>query len=506
MSVTFLESDNLTLSALLFAKEPLGLLYIVASIIYFYLTTSKNLLIKLYILPSFLSDHSPVIVTLDFRASNKRGIYGWKFNSSLLNDTDFVNNMNGILTNTIADFDVSFDPHIKWEMLKYEARKFCMTFSKAKNMSKNRLKLKHEDVVKKYETSTDKPSEHEYNESCLYLDTLIDERTKGAILRSKCDWYENSEKSTNFFLNLEKRNSVNNTVKKLLVKNGDSNIEVTDSNEILHNLHDFYSKLFEKKIHISSESCTNFLDGVNIPKISEKHKIDCEADISLEDLKVSLFSMSSGKNPGNDGLTVEFYKNFWDSIKLVFFNSVQYSGIVGKLSTSQRQAIIKLLEKRDKDKRFVSNWRPISLLNVDTKIITKTFASKLVPVLPTIISSDQTAYVQGRFIGESTRLISDIIDMSDSLSLEGYILTADIEKAFDSVDHTFLLACLEKFGFGQNILKWVKILLNSNESCVINGGTTSKYFPLRRGARQGDPIAAYFFYFGSRNFLYYGAQ
>jgi len=203
--------------------------------------------------------------------------------------------------------------------------------------------------------------------------------------------------------------------------------------------------------------------------------------------------MSGGKSPGNDGLTVEFYKFFWNDVKDIFFASVCHSRVVGELSVSQRQAIIKLLEKRDKDKRFIENWRPISLLNVDTKIISKALATRFLPVLPTIISSDQTAYVKGRFIGESIRLISDILDTSKKYNISGYMLTVDLQKAFDSIDHVFLLACLEKFGFGNNFITWISIMLNKNESCVSNGGRTTQYFNLNRGARQGDPIAAYLF-------------
>ena len=69
----------------------------------------------------------------------------------------------------------------------------------------------------------------------------------------------------------------------------------------------------------------------------------------------------------------------------------------------------------------------------------------------------------------------------------------DIEKAFDSLDHNFLISTLEKYGFGQNFILWIKILLNDQESCVINGGKTTKYFMLGRGARQGDPISAFLF-------------
>ena len=70
-------------------------------------------------------------------------------------------------------------------------------------------------------------------------------------------------------------------------------------------------------------------------------------------------------------------------------------------------------------------------------------------------------------------------------------MTIDFEKAFDFMNHAFLIAALKKYGFGDNFIDWIKILLNNQESCVINGGHTTKYFKLERGARQGDPILAY---------------
>ena len=73
-------------------------------------------------------------------------------------------------------------------------------------------------------------------------------------------------------------------------------------------------------------------------------------------------------------------------------------------------------------------------------------------------------------IGESKRLISDIIEITEIENVEGFLVTMDIEKAFDSLDHNFLISTLEKYGFGQNFIIWVKILLNDQESCVINGG------------------------------------
>ena len=82
--------------------------------------------------------------------------------------------------------------------------------------------------------------------------------------------------------------------------------------------------------------------------------------------------------------------------------------------------------------------------------------------------------------------------MSEVLNKEGFIVTIDIEKAFDSVNHHFLIAILEKIGFGAEFIEWIKVLLN-NQNRVINGGKISNYFKLERGTRQDDPISAYLF-------------
>ena len=133
---------------------------------------------------------------------------------------------------------------------------------------------------------------------------------------------------------------------------------------------------------------------------------------------------------------------------------MKQSKIEGTLSISQRQAVIKLIVKKDRDKRFVKNWRPISLLNVDTKILSKSLAEKLKSALPELISSNQVAYVKNRCTSESGRLISDVIEMCDILDIDcnwtrtqnhlvlkrtlNQLAKLDIEEAFDSLDHDFL--------------------------------------------------------------------
>ena len=103
-----------------------------------------------------------------------------------------------------------------------------------------------------------------------------------------------------------------------------------------------------------------------------------------------MISFENNKSPGNDGLTKEFYCTFWDDIKDTFMKSLKESKQLKYLCASQRQPIIKLLEKPNKDKRYISNWRPISLLNFDLKMISKSLATRVKKVLSNLIDSRQS--------------------------------------------------------------------------------------------------------------------
>ena len=181
---------------------------------------------------------------------------------------------------------------------------------------------------------------------------------------------------------------------------------------------------------------------------------------------------------------------FFCDFNYLFYKYVKDAKTIKEFSISQKQAVIKLVEKKDTDKPYIKNWRPATLLDVDTKILSKALSVKLKEVFPTLMSSKKTAYVKNKFIGESGILISDIIDICDS---KKFVVTMDIEKAFDILDHSFLILVLKKFGFGQNFIMWNETLLKDQKSCIINGGKTTPYFTLHMGAHQGDPISAFLF-------------
>ena len=109
----------------------------------------------------------------------------------------------------------------------------------------------------------------------------------------------------------------------------------------------------------------------------------------------TLQTFQKNKSPGNDGLTVEFYLAFWPVFGSLLVQSLNYAFEYGELSNSQKQAVITLVEKRGKDKRQIKNWRPISVINVDAKIASKTLAKRLENVLPELTHFDQSAFVNG---------------------------------------------------------------------------------------------------------------
>ena len=163
------------------------------------------------------------------------------------------------------------------------------------------------------------------------------------------------------------------------------------------------------------------------------------------------------------------------------------------MSCSQRKAVITLIEKQGKDRTLIENWRPISLINVDAKIISKVIAVRVKNVLPSIIHHNQTGYVKDRYIGETVRSVLDIMEFTDKENIPGILIFIDFKKAFDTLEWQYLFNCLKAFNFGPNLNAWVKTFYQNIQSCVINNGMASDYFTLERGVRQGDPLSPYLF-------------
>ena len=149
-----------------------------------------------------------------------------------------------------------------------------------------------------------------------------------------------------------------------------------------------------------------FLDvSRGFPALTDVLKKICEGKIGYSECFIVLGTFPKNKTPGNDSLSIEFYLAFWPLFGKLLVDSLNYAFEFGDLSNSQKQAIITLIEKKGKDKRMIKNWRPISMINVDVKIASKTLAKRLEKVLPEIIHSNENVVVKGRSIFYAIRTI-----------------------------------------------------------------------------------------------------
>ena len=214
----------------------------------------------------------------------------------------------------------------------------------------------------------------------------------------------------------------------------------------------------------------------------------CEAGISLDEITEAINSQKNNKSPGNDGLSAEFYKHFANEpapILLDVYRSWKELDIMG---ISSRTGIISVIYKKG-DKKDTANYRPISLLNLDYKIYTSILKNRMQKTIGKIIGENQTAAIKNRTIFHTISTIRDIIDVPNKLSKNLSVISFDFLKAFDRVDHEFILSALKKFGYGNNFIQIIKVVYNNIQSRIKINGFLSDPFTLLRGVRQGCPLS-----------------
>ena len=273
-------------------------------------------------------------------------------------------------------------------------------------------------------------------------------------------------------------------MRSLLKEDGSVTI---DQGEISERQVEFYRKLY--KSGDTDFKAQNTLIDMISKTLSIDHREACDADMNIGELYTALSAMKNNKSPGLDGLTTEFFRVFWDDLGAIILKLACEVSNTEQLPQSMRTGLITLIPKKG-DLRKLTNWRPISLLNIDYKIITKTLASRVSKVINTLISEDQSCCIPGRNIADNVILMDNIIQYLGKNNESGYILKVDQYKAFDRVEHSYLLNVLTKMGFGDNFLRWVKLLYNNIGACIKHNGFVSDIFSIERGVRQGCPLSA----------------
>ena len=203
--------------------------------------------------------------------------------------------------------------------------------------------------------------------------------------------------------------------------------------------------------------------------------------------------MQSGKAPGPDGYPVEFFKKFADKLLPLLLNMFNDSLDRGTLPQTLTKASITLLLKPGKEESDCRSYRPISLLNADYKILAKALALRLEPIMPNIISPDQTGFMKNRHSFSNIRRLLNILLSPASRESPEVVISLDAEKAFDRVEWSYLLEILNRFCIGSRFISWIALLYSSPKASVSTNGIKSQYFTLSRGTRQGCPLSPLLF-------------
>ena len=462
---------------------------------YFFISLNLQFQVqKCEIKPSIKTDHSLLSLNITLNEPIKRGPGFWKFNTALLKDEVYIDYIKEIILDLKVQTLNIDDKGLRWDYIKSEIRQRTITYSKvqaqlAREYEDNLLD-NYNHLSERFEQSKDKTIENQLEIIKQEIEHINKEKTNGAIIRSKATWLRENQRDTSHFANLEKKNYRNGHITKL---NGDNNHVLTTPKDILEESKKFYEKLYTHDDSNSDDFDDFFLKKSTIPKLDDLESASCNQPICLDECSKTLLKMKNGKTPGSDGLSVEFYKMFWSTIKDLVFESINYAMHSGHLSIDQKRGIIKLIPKKDKDITYLKNWRPISLLNTDYKLISHILANRMQQIISKIVHTDQNGYIKGRFIGCNIRTILDMIEVSQNKYNANLITFVDYEKAFDNIEWKFMEKCLIAFGFGNNFISFIKTLYKDINSCIINNGFTSAYFKITRGVRQGCPLSALLF-------------
>ena len=471
--------------------------------------------------PSIYSDHSIIFLELDFsRVRLGKGFF--KFNNSLLKDNNYINLVkrriknvtrqyaentldddfwNEISRENIDSAELSINPQLFFEVLLMEIRGLTIGYSSQLKRAKN---LRYSELLRAIEEKElqfhANPDDNDVIDSLQNLKSELENLNnilaQGAAIRARAMYHLDGEAPTRYFCNLEKVNNSQKYISCLKIIKNDKESILSEQRDIESEIFEFYKELYKNKdsIHTNS-SIGDYLSNCAFAptSLTDYQRTSLEGYLTQVEVAKYLKKLRNNKTPGSTGFTGEFYKFFWPDFKNRLVDSINYSFDLGTLPNSQKLGIITLIPKGDKDKTYLKNYRPLTMLNTYYKIISGCIAERLKPVLQTIISENQKAYLPDRYIGEVTRTTYDILHAAKDNNIPGVLLLIDFEKCFDSVSHKFIKKCLDFFNFGADIKRWISLLLDEFSASINHVGNISPRFKISRGVKQGDPISGYLF-------------
>ena len=446
---------------------------------------------------SYMTDHAPVFVEFSL-LQEPRGKGYWRVPDFLLADPTYVKQIENTL-DTISTNGPNLDDCRLWDFTKMSVCSKSISYLAKCHKTQLSWTEQIDSDIHVVSTARDNVVNNpdlvrHYSEQLRLMqierDEILYSHTDMARKFKAARKHYEMNRSTHYYYKLP--GSKYDAIKQ--INDSEGNL-IQGTQTVLPHCYKFYSDLYRQKPHPQAqdeEIRWKFLQ-YNPPGMTGDQYQVLNAPITEVELHVALTKMKPTASPGSDGITVRFYLKFWHKISKLLFNCFRKAFEQGCMSNSQRRGILRLIPKRNKNLKELRNWRPITLLQVDYKILSKALAVRLATVLPSLIHRDQKGFVCDRYIGDNIYEIYSVITQADLDKEEGLLLLLDIEKAFDSVSLSYLLAVLENFNFPEPFIDWIRTLYHNKEIQITNHGHMSEPIRPTNGLAQGNGLSPLLF-------------
>jgi hypothetical protein len=384
------------------------------------------------------------------------------------------------------------------EMLKLAIQLHLKQYSKQQSVHRKKTILTMESQLSQVNRQlASSPTDADLLNQRIRLDLLLanyyEDIYEVARVKAGLRYQVEGERPTKYFSALVKKRAEKSALTSLVVNRNGDKVTLSTIEEILEEASSFYASLYSDKLcRTQKAKGPDYLKRNCKRKLTKQEKIFCDEPIKLEELDAAIKKLPSGKAPGIDGLPAEFFRQFLDMLRVDFLNVLNESFASGKLPETMQMSIVTLIFKKV-SRQDLHNYRPISLLCSDYKIIAKALAERMKHVLPSIIYEDQTCFLKDRYIGENITLFLNVQEYLLKKVKPGLAFLADWEKAYDLADRSFLKESLCSFGFGPNFVRWFSVLHAGSTCRIIINSFLTNVFQVLNGVRQGCHLAPLLF-------------
>jgi hypothetical protein len=384
-------------------------------------------------------------------------------------------------------------PHSRLEFAKMSVRTKALEIMACSKRKENRRLSEIEVEIAEYTrlltVYADPQSQtiilRELEELTQERNSILNKQGEKLATRAKTKWYNEGERSNKYFLNLLKRQHEKSEMRSLLIDNN----EVSDPEQIRREVTQFYQDLYNAD-NAGLVIDETFLDEMF--RVGHDENAMMNSPVTLNELWSTL-KPTKATTPGPDGLSNTYLKKLWDVLGPLILDAWNYSIQTGMLPPSHKTSLLRLIPKAGKDSRLIKNWRPITLSNCDHKLITRLYNKRLLAAIEKHIVSVQTAYIKGRSIADNLRLLNAAVKLADvEENINATIIALDAQKAFDSVDHTYIGKVLDRVGLS-NFVPIFKLLYRDLKNDIIINGRIGKGYAINNGVKQGDALSCSLF-------------